>query len=431
MSPRTLPPVTESTAAHIDHRPLAVLGWAAFLACSWTWCIGMFLPVILLRDYGTWAWVVFALPNVVGAAAMGWVLQRQGASERMVGRHTPAMAAFSVVTILFHVLFVGWVVRWLGGVTGRGEWAFVWATVGAAVVCFPLLLARRAALLLSGLVLAGSVAAFVLTVLNTPDRIPMAAGTATADLAYLAPVCLIGFACSPYLDLTFHRARQALTTYGGVAAFTLGFGAMFLVMIVFTLWYGPMTVPPGADRPGLPTQQITQAAALAVVAHMAGQSGFTVAAHLVELVRRHRRGVTTTKWGTIAGVLFGGGILGLVAYLLSRGDGEQGRFWGAGLGANETGYRLFLSFYGLVAPAYVWVVVVPWRGSRTTDRQKWVTFVVTLLLAAPAYWVGFVEGKMVWLLAGVGVILLSRVLLELAGGRTRGTTGDRTRNAAR
>src|SRR6266404_3216610 len=52
------------------------LGWAVFLAVSWTWCIGMFLPVLLVRDYGLWGWIVFAVPNMIGAAAMGWVMHR-------------------------------------------------------------------------------------------------------------------------------------------------------------------------------------------------------------------------------------------------------------------------------------------------------------------------------------------------------------------
>src|SRR5690242_7362807 len=54
---------------------LRVLGWGAYLACSWTWCISMFLPVLLVRDYGVWGFVVFAVPNVIGAGAMGWVLR--------------------------------------------------------------------------------------------------------------------------------------------------------------------------------------------------------------------------------------------------------------------------------------------------------------------------------------------------------------------
>ena len=55
--------------------------WACFLGCSWTWVIGMFFPVLLLRDYGFMGWVVFAIPNVVGAAAMGWVLTAQRAKH--------------------------------------------------------------------------------------------------------------------------------------------------------------------------------------------------------------------------------------------------------------------------------------------------------------------------------------------------------------
>ena len=47
----------------------AGLPWAIYLGASWTWCIGMFLPVLLVREYGAWAWVVFAVPNVISCAA--------------------------------------------------------------------------------------------------------------------------------------------------------------------------------------------------------------------------------------------------------------------------------------------------------------------------------------------------------------------------
>ena len=85
---------------------LRTIGWGAFLGASWTWCIGMFLPVLLVRDYGLWAWFVFAIPNVVGAAAMGWVLRDADASLRLQTKHLPAVVAFSLVTIAFHVFFL-------------------------------------------------------------------------------------------------------------------------------------------------------------------------------------------------------------------------------------------------------------------------------------------------------------------------------------
>ena len=91
------------------------LVWAAFLGCSWTWCIGMFLPVLLVRDYGVWGWVVFAVPNVLGAAAMGWVLSDPARSSQLVERHRAACVCFSLITIVFHVFFVRWLVgRMLG-----------------------------------------------------------------------------------------------------------------------------------------------------------------------------------------------------------------------------------------------------------------------------------------------------------------------------
>ena len=31
---------------------LPSFSWAIYLGMSWTWCIGMFLPVLLIRDFG-------------------------------------------------------------------------------------------------------------------------------------------------------------------------------------------------------------------------------------------------------------------------------------------------------------------------------------------------------------------------------------------
>src|SRR6516165_1703113 len=95
----------------LDRSPARTLSWAALLAASWTWCIGMFLPVLLVRDYGLMGWVVFAVPNVIGAAAMGWVLRDAQASRRVVGRHAEAAGLFSLGTIAFQVFFAAWMVR--------------------------------------------------------------------------------------------------------------------------------------------------------------------------------------------------------------------------------------------------------------------------------------------------------------------------------
>src|SRR5437588_1246526 len=89
--------------------PLHAFLYAVFLAVSWTWCIGMFLPVILVREYGVWGWIIFAVPNVIGAAAMGWVIRSTERSEAIVRAHHAALAAFSFVTVSFQIFFAFWI----------------------------------------------------------------------------------------------------------------------------------------------------------------------------------------------------------------------------------------------------------------------------------------------------------------------------------
>ncbi|MEO6436421.1 MAG: hypothetical protein ABIP55_11780, partial [Tepidisphaeraceae bacterium] len=107
-----------SSPSSILHSPssfLSPIAWAIFLATSWTWCIGMFLPVLLVRDYGIWGWVVFAIPNVLGAAAMGWTVRDAEASRTLVAAHQTACSWFSLVTLAFHVFFVIWLSRLFDG----------------------------------------------------------------------------------------------------------------------------------------------------------------------------------------------------------------------------------------------------------------------------------------------------------------------------
>ncbi|MDB5325177.1 MAG: hypothetical protein JWM57_746, partial [Phycisphaerales bacterium] len=92
--------------------------WAAYLGASWTWCIGMFLPVLLIRDYGPWAWVIFALPNVIGAGAMGWVMRSREMSHDYTIRHASACRLFSFVTIAFQLFFALWMLPRLLGPVG-------------------------------------------------------------------------------------------------------------------------------------------------------------------------------------------------------------------------------------------------------------------------------------------------------------------------
>lgn len=371
----------------------------------------MFFPVLLLRDFGLWGWVVFAVPNVVGAAAMGAVLARPGSSERVVAAHPAACACFSVVTILFHVLFLAWIVSAL---VGRGTAAVL--VVGAAVVFWAVGRVLRVGDLVTAVLLwAASAGAFV--ALAGPDfKFVGAVTVVPPGLWPLAGVCLFGFALCPYLDLTFHRARQATAPRTGVAAFVIGFGALFFLMIVFSLWYANLLVP------GRPAPEPRVAWMLA--GHMALQTGFTLAVHVRslqalvgsepgppsdELVARR----AATGAGLFAGCLLGALPMFAVGAIGRAAPNATYR----GLSAFEIGYRLFLAYYGLIFPAYVWVCMVPRRrDGRALSPGKLLTFALASLVAAPMFWMGSIEKQYVWFWPGLAVLLVARWIAPRARG---------------
>ena len=365
-------------------------GWAAFLASSWTWCIGMFLPVLLVRDFGIWGWAAFAVPNVLGAAAMGWVLNSAAASKQLASTHREACALFSGVTIAFHLFFVVAVVAPLATSMAAQAMDLALGGVIAASILMYVLMTRQGgadralavvALLISLLAMGWS----GLDIARTPEEMPRIMAPFKLDLLWLTPVCFFGFATCPYLDLTFHRARQECDSPR--TAFGFGFGVMFLGMMLFTLVYSHAI-----------TQPMSLILGSVLFVHMAVQSAFTLAAHAREL--QHGPG----RAAVIAGALT---IVAWAAlWLLRRGDVIEH------LRPGELIYRIFMGFYGLAFPTYVWLVVIPIRGGRSAPNARNVSVLaVSLLLALPMFWMGFVAGRMIWLVPGLAVILLSRLAL--------------------
>jgi hypothetical protein len=356
------------------------LSWAVYLGTSWTWCIGMFLPVILVREMGLAGWLAFAIPNVIGAAAMGWVLRTAESSDRIVEQHRPACIAFSAVTVAFHVFFLGWLIgsRMLGI-----EWML--AGAGAGVGCVTLL-ARGAnrAHFVAWAALAVSIGAVAVAVsAGRPEG--MIAANPRAAIG-LAPACILGFALCPYLDLTFHRARRSLGVREARSAFTIGFGGVFLAMILFSLWYAPALANMAAASGLL---------LAAIGVHMIAQLALTVSLHSQE-VRRE---------GGYWGILIGAAGVGVITALLA-----WPRWQWLGLDGGEIIYRLFLGFYGLIFPAYVWVCMMPWRHGSA--RARLLVAAGAVLIAAPAFFAGFVAGQYVWLALGVAVVLAAPAALR-------------------
>ena len=367
----------------------------------------MYLPVLMVRDFGFWGWVVFALPNVIGAAAMGWVLRDPTASGRITSSHKVACAAFSAVTIMFQIEFAGGVVRLL-----MGDSAGMVLLAGVLGTIVLIIASRRGDLVASAVVLIVSLIAIQMAVHAAQTAhltgFPLFTGHQSSErvrnLLMLSPVVVFGFLLCPYLDLTFHRARQSTGTTSGVVAFIIGFLGPFLAMIVFTLWYAPL-LESHQRAMRLPVQL-----RWAIGLHMSLQCAFTVAVHGRELLCSGRDNTPGTKLDgqKLAGLALGfaASLLPHVAATMAEKSGYDAR------GNGERVYRLFLAVYGLVFPAYVWFCMVPARDAVAgPTRNKLRLTAATVLVAAPMYWKGFIDNQMIWLLPGLGVILLARLLL--------------------
>ena len=365
----------------------SVLTWAAYLACSWTWCIGMWLPVILMRDFGPWSFLLFAIPNIAGAAAMGVVLRRPGASEKFVASHRSACHAFSFVTIAFQTFFLIWILAGTGGNLLLKIGFF-------AVFLAPAMLVGDTA---TGSSRSRTVGLLVYVISLVclgwwfAAGAPRAYGGPPPDagaLASLAAVCLFGFLLCPYLDLTFHHARQRLPGDAGNAAFSIGFGAFFFLMILFTFLYAqPVLVEAGGMIPN-PTL-----AGLAVVIHMLLQLGYTQGVHSAALRDEAARPSIFSGLGGAGAI-----VAALLLFFMSPVD-------------NETIYRGFMGMYGLVFPAYVAVCVRP--DLAPPRRTDFAAFMATLVIAGPMFYFGFMQQIYGWLGVGVGVVAAAAAVVRI------------------
>ena len=380
--------------------PTAVrtLTWANYLGMSWTWCVGMFLPVILYREFGFDAWVAITIPNVIAAASVGFTFARPGSSEAFVARHRDALVGFSAVTLAYHAFFLFWL--------GHAGLIPPWAAAAALLVGVTVGLVNRqnvrVDLLLGWAVLAVSatVALYGLAHVGRAQLAPPNPPRTTTAMAGLAAVCVFGFAASPYLDLTFHRACRSLPPTPKRTAFAIGFGVFFLSMIAATTLYAPdfnrgyvgaFTVA------GLTTW---------VATHFCVQCGYKWAVHL-----RAQPAWRPTD-GLIWAAALGTAVLLSIGVVSGRYLGYDG--WDDLRLPGQIYYRMFISFYGLLFPAYAWTCMVPLPGSPAPGptRQSLTVLAVALAIATPMYWLGFLVDRWVWILVGIGVLLAARAFVR-------------------
>jgi hypothetical protein len=374
----------------------------------------MFLPVLLMRDHGWMAWVIFAAPNVIGAAAMGWMVRSAEHSREMVAAHRPAMMAFSVVTRAFQWYFV------LGLLARSRDSGTLPAVAGALAISIALAAAdlRRRTVPWSGLIvwtvsmalLAGAFRLGDLPTLGSPKPGVTGIGGGPVSLGGLLVVCVFGFLLCPYLDLTFHRARAEARNPR--AAFALGFGVLFLAMIAGTAAYSGVT------------WRVEGLTAILVALHMAFQIGFTAEAHSAEVLAIKKVGDDLPLSERLVKHL---PLISLLLGIASLVGVEACAGWlGGKTGAFEWGYRVWMGFYGLVFPAYVLIAMVPTWGKPVAPTPVMLrAWAVCSLVAMPASYLAFIKGAM-WWTGPVMAVVLTATFLSRRAAAERPVTIKRT-----
>ncbi len=345
---------------------LKTVGWGLYLASSWTWCIGMFLPVVLLERFGWQGFMMFAIPNVIGCAAFGYVLKTPERSKALVQKYGNLMGLFSIATIAFHALFVVLMLN----IHELDEYArYVFYGILFCVFSSVFLSPRVWMLLGSACFLTS----LCLGISLLPVELQPEASRPWQDVIWLLPITTFGFLFCPYLDPTFHRALQESPSKHSFGVF----GVAFSTMIVITCLY---------------SETVLHTLPFVLAAHLLVQATFSIIAHFREggLAWKSQKAFT---------------LLLLVSVSIAMLFAAQNK---ADIQSHIEDYLRFFVFYGLIFPGLV--VVFMWTGKR----MNWLRvslFGLVALFSMPLLESAYI-GETPWLAVFPVVILLTWAFTE-------------------
>ena len=344
---------------------------AAYLACSWLWCLGGFFPLILGRDYGWPALAAFTIFNIGGAIYMGFYFKKPEQQRQFENSHKPAIALFSYVTLAYQLFFVAW----LGLVIEQLLLLPLVLTVGLAIY-FSRTYIKSLALVFYVL----SIALFVMFLNSDLPPIDL---SAKPYWPHSVMPLAIGFMLSPYLDITFHRAYKDSTN--PKASFALGFGVFFLSLIAFVFYYA------GSLGDIFFNGALPAAIVYPVIAFLVLQTSFTIAAHCSEL--KNQKYLSFSRL-TTAILAFSVLVMSLLALL------KGSNIYWTPLPFEETVYKSFLFFYSLVFPLYLIM-------GQSKPMYLWILGICT-----PAYSIGFLLGGQYSYTLTIGVVIILALVIS-------------------
>jgi len=408
----------------------------------------MFLPALLLRDFGIGGYLAFLLPNCIGAALMGVVLTASS-SRKLLQRHRGMMRLFSLVTAGFQAYFIGWM---SAACFGQPTGLLVGSLAAALITMLGIrsgmsatakstnaysdgraysIAAWFGSLLLVAMAMVTTFAPMQPPIVQAAELAPLA-----ADLVWLAPVCAFGFALCPYLDLTFHHALQQ-TGPRRQRTFAVGFLVLFTIMVFLTPLYAQWVSDGALSRLRI---------VIFIFAHILLQTLLTIWLHARQTTMFSPAPASSRAVPPASAPSAGSGapVLADSSELTNPADEtSRGRAWlialalavplcGAlgvlaprigpwqGLAAGEVGYRVFMGAYALIFPAYVWLcMLTPSRITAATAsvqdawrRRALYIWLLACIAATPAFYLGFIERQTWWLGPGLGILALARLLLS-------------------